>query len=77
MSDIRPRFTIDSIDVNADGEDVATLVSDDGEVIVVALSILPSDARRGDVLTIDLTHDAEETAARRQRVRDLQKRLFG
>jgi hypothetical protein len=71
------RLTIDEIEVNADDEEVATLVTDDGQMLVVPVTLLPNGARRGDVLTLTLTRDPDETEARRQRIVDLQKRLFG
>jgi hypothetical protein len=78
MSEVNAvRLTVDDIDVNADDEQVAALVTDDGQVMVVPLEILPAGVRRGDVLTLTLERDPDETEARRQKILDLQKRLFG
>lgn len=73
----RASLTIDAIDRNADDEVVATLVADTGVSVVVPVAMLPAGAREGDVLAITLERDEVETEARRSRVKDLQKQLFG
>ena len=73
----RTKLTVDAIDETASGELVATLVADDGARLVLPLSKLPEGTREGDVVSMSLEREPEETTTRRRRVTDLQKRLFG
>jgi hypothetical protein len=77
LSQERQRFTVDEIELNVDNERVAVLIGDDGSQIVMPLALLPSGTRVGDVLTLALAHDSDETERRRERVKALQKKLFG
>lgn len=77
MSDDPRRMTVDEIELNASNERVAVLIGDDGTQMVVPLSVLPPGTRVGDVLSMSLAPDSAETAKRRKRVADLQKKLFG
>ncbi|HUG15957.1 MAG TPA: DUF3006 domain-containing protein [Thermomicrobiales bacterium] len=70
-------LTVDAIDETADGGLVATLVTDAGERVILPLALLPDGTREGDVVRMTLERDVDETAERRRRVVDLQKRLFG
>lgn len=76
MSEQPPRVTVDEIEPDAAGRLMATLVTDDGDVFVLPLDLLPLGARVGDVLRVDLLFDADETEQRRQHINDLQQRLF-
>jgi hypothetical protein len=71
------RLTVDEIELNANNERIAVLVADDGTEMVVPLSVLPTGTRTGDVLTMSLAPDSDETERRRKRVANLQKKLFG
>jgi hypothetical protein len=77
MSEDPRRLTVDEIELNANNERVAVLVADDGTEMVVPLSVLPTGTRTGDVLTMSLAPDSDETERRRKRVANLQKKLFG
>ncbi|HBY46058.1 MAG TPA: DUF3006 domain-containing protein [Thermomicrobiales bacterium] len=71
------RVTVDEISRTEHGELVATLVTDDGRVLVVPLASLPADVRDGDVLDASFERLPDETATRRERIDALQRRLFG
>lgn len=71
------RVTVDEISRDENGELVATLVADDGRMLVVPLSSLPAGVRDGDVLEASFEPLPAETAARRRRIEALQRRLFG
>lgn len=73
----RHRVTIDEISPDRYGERLATLVDDEGRSVVLPADLLPADARIGDVLTLTLERDVDETAKRVDRVASLQQRLFG
>ena len=77
MSDERRRMTVDEIELNANNERVAVLIGDDGSQIVMPLALLPAGTQTGDVLNLSLAHDSDETERRRERVKGLQKKLFG
>lgn len=70
------RLTIDEITQNADGEQLASLVSDDGDGFVIPLSLLPEGTRDGDVIRIHLEREPDETKKRSRRIAELQRRLF-
>jgi hypothetical protein len=75
MADLR--VTVDEIERGSDGQQLATLVTDEGDTIVVPLAVLPDETRDGDVLLVRFEREPEETERRRSRISDLQKRLFG
>jgi len=77
LSHERQRMTVDEIELNADNQRVAVLIGDDGSQIVMPLSLLPAGTQAGDVLNLSLAHDSDETEQRRERVKGLQKKLFG
>ena len=77
MSQERQRMTVDEIELNANNERVAVLIGDDGSQIVMPLALLPAGTQAGDVLNLSLAHDSGETERRRERVKGLQKKLFG
>jgi hypothetical protein len=77
MSEDSRRLTVDEIELNANNERVAVLIADDETQMVVPLSVLPPGTRVGDVLNMSLAPDSDETAKRRERVANLQKKLFG
>ncbi len=77
MSHERQRMTVDEIELNADNQRVAVLIGDDGSQLVMPLSLLPAWKQEGDVLKLSLALDSDETERRRQRVKGLQKKLFG
>lgn len=70
-------LTVDAIDVNADDELLATLISDSGAGFIVPLNLLPAGTREGSVLTVTFELQPDEADQRRRRILDLQKRLFG
>jgi hypothetical protein len=76
MSEQPTRVTVDEIEPDADGRLLATLATDAGAVFVMPLELLPPGVREGDVLTVNLLFDADETEQRRQDISDLQQRLF-
>jgi hypothetical protein len=76
MSEQPTRVTVDEIEPDADGRLLATLVTDAGAVFVMPLELLPPGVREGDVLTVNLLFDADETEQRRQDISDLQQCLF-
>lgn len=73
--DVHQRLTVDEIEPDAEGELLATLVSDDGKIAVIPLAMLPEGVRVNQVIdaTFALT-DAE--GERRRRIEHLQHRLF-
>jgi hypothetical protein len=77
LSHERRLMTVDEIELNADNERVAVLLGDDGSQVVMPLSLLPAGTQEGDVLNLSLAHDSDETERRRERVKGLQKKLFG
>lgn len=77
MSDEPQRLTVDQIELDANNERVAVLVGEDSSQMVVPLALLPAGTREGDVLTLSLARDSDETERRRERVKGLQKKLFG
>lgn len=71
------RVTVDEISPDAENVLLASLVTDAGEMLIVPLDTLPEGTRVGDVLSVRFRRDPDETAARKQRVAELQRRLFG
>jgi Protein of unknown function (DUF3006) len=57
------------------GKQIAVLLTDDGDVINVPKSLLPPDAKPGDVLTFTLERDAQATRDLADRTRQVQDRL--
>ncbi len=54
---------------------IAVLVADDGTTLNVPKRFLPKGARAGDVLTLTIERDAEETARLAAQTRQIQKDL--
>jgi hypothetical protein len=73
----RIRVTVDEIEPDAENTILATLVTDNGEHLTIPLHLLPGGTRTGDVLTLAFEPDPDERSRRRQRIMDLQRRLFG
>jgi hypothetical protein len=73
----RLRATVDEITVNADDVELASLITDDGLELIVPLAVLPPGTRDGDVLLIRFEQDPDARAERRQRIAELQEKLFG
>ena len=69
--------TVDEISEDAEGIEIAALVTDDGMSLYIPAQLLPSGARDGDVLTLRIGRRPSEKRARRSRIADLQRRLFG
>ena len=71
------RVTVDEISPDQDKRALASLVTDSGDVLTVPVGLLPRGVRIGDVLLLSFTQDEDEREQRRQRITDLQRRLFG
>ncbi len=69
-------MTIDEIELDREGEYVATLVDDEGRIAVIPLALLPDNARINQVITAEFELDDRSTDARRERIHQLQHRLF-
>lgn len=69
--------TVDRIESDERGEPLAVLVLDDGQQLVVPLANLPKGTRRGSVLRLRWEPDPATERERRERIRSLQRRLFG
>ncbi len=68
--------TIDRFEMTEEGQELAVLVFDDGQQLVVPRTALPW-ARRGTVLRVTLEQDTEAEQERRSEIERLQRRLFG
>lgn len=68
--------TIDRFEEAEDGTEVAVLVFDDGQQLILPTGRLPDGCRNGTVLSIAMTPDEAETNRRFQRVKQVQSRLF-
>ncbi|WP_448574870.1 DUF3006 domain-containing protein [Thermomicrobium sp.] len=68
--------TIDRFEMTEEGQELAVLVFDDGQQLVVPRTALPW-ARRGTVLRVTLEQDSEAEQERRSEIERLQRRLFG
>ena len=71
------RVSIDEVSPDDEGIDLASLVTDAGQVITIPVALLPEGADVGEVLTLEIAIDHAETKERQERVGQLQKRLFG
>lgn len=71
------RITIDRIDHDQQGNQLAVLILDDGQQLILPLERLPDGVSEGMVLSADLTVDDGETERRRSAVKRVQSRLFG
>jgi hypothetical protein len=71
------RMTVDEFSIDADNRELASLVSDDGQVLVVPRIVLPAEARLNSIVNISFNVDGDETERRRRRIENLQRRLFG
>lgn len=71
------RVTVDEIGPDQNNVPLATLVTDDGDILTAPLAVLPEGTRAGDVLSIHFQQQAEELDARRDHIAELQRRLFG
>jgi hypothetical protein len=69
-------MTIDEIELDRDGEYVATLVDDEGRSATIPLALLPDNAKVNQVITAGFELDDPSTDARRERIHRLQHRLF-
>ncbi|MCX2727249.1 DUF3006 domain-containing protein [Thermomicrobium sp. 4228-Ro] len=68
--------TVDRFEVDRDGQQLAVLVFDDGQQLVVPQSVVPW-LRRGMVLRVRFERDVETEEARREAIQRLQEELFG
>lgn len=71
------RVTVNEIGPDQDNVELASLVTDTGEQLTVPLHLLPNGTRTGDVFTVSFEPDPDERSRRRQRILDMQRRLFG
>lgn len=71
------RVSIDDVSPDDEGIDLASLVTDAGQIITIPVALLPEGADVGEVLTLEIAIDHAETKERQERVGQLQKRLFG
>lgn len=76
QSGVQFTATVDEIDRRADGEDIATLAADSGQVMTVPASLLPEGVKVNDVVIVGLRVDPDETERRRSRISNLQNQLF-
>jgi hypothetical protein len=72
----RLRATINTIELAANDILIASLVTDAGARLTLPAALLPDGVTVGDVLLLSLARDPDETAARAQRVSELQRKLF-
>ncbi len=70
-------LTVDEIGPDQDNNLLATLVSDEGDIATIPLALLPQGTRVGDVLALHFTPEPDERSRRRQKIAELQRRLFG
>lgn len=71
------RVTLDEISVDANDKDLATLVTDAGDIVTIPFALLPAGSKHGDLFTLRIERHPDETQQRKQRILELQKRLFG
>lgn len=71
------RLTVDEIEVDQDGHEIAVLITDAGEQVTAPCTLLPQPASVGSVLTVSFKPEPDVTDSRRSRITDLQRRLFG
>jgi hypothetical protein len=69
--------TIDRFEKDQHGNELAVLVFDDGQQLNIAVDRLPEGCREGTVVNLELNPEQGETERRRQRVKQVQSRLFG
>jgi Protein of unknown function (DUF3006) len=69
-------LTIDEIECNRDGQQIATLVSREGLIMTVPVALLPEGAAVNHVVVANFRLDRESSRERAARVRNLQHRLF-
>jgi hypothetical protein len=69
--------TVDELSIVTDDGELSRLVTDDGQTLTMPRALLPAGATNGDVLLVRLERDPAESHVRRQRVAELQQRLFG
>lgn len=79
MTDDQPaiRLTIDEIEKDRDGNEIAVLITDAGEQVTAPRALLPEPAQVGSVFTMHFAPEPGETETRRSRIAELQRRLFG
>ncbi len=77
MNPERLFVTVDRFETDEAGHQLAVLVFDDGQQLILHASRLPDGCQAGTVLTIELTPDLHETKQRLSRVKQVQSRLFG
>ena len=68
--------TVDRFEVGRDGQQLAVLVFDDGQQLVIPQSLVPW-LQRGMVVRISLERDEMTETQRREEIRRLQEELFG
>lgn len=73
----RLRLTVDEIEPDQDDQAMATLVTDDGDLLFIPLHLLPAGTRVNDVLLVSFEPEPDERQRRLDYIADLQRRLFG
>ncbi len=71
------RATIDRIVAGEDGKQMAALIFDDGQQLVVNVANLPVGVLEKQLVVISFRVDRQETARRTREVERLQDELFG
>ena len=71
------RATVDRIVAGEHGKEMAALIFDDGQQLVVNVDVLPAGILEKQLLVISFKADREETVRRIREVERLQNDLFG
>jgi hypothetical protein len=69
--------TVDQIEHDQQGNQIAVLVFDDDQQLTLPLDRLPEGCQEGTVLRLNVYRDQNQTNHRREQIRNLQSRLFG
>lgn len=69
--------TLDEIIRDADGVELARLVTDTGDELVIPVQLLPAGSSVNDVIRLHLERDPDEASARLSAIEELQRKLFG
>jgi hypothetical protein len=77
MDDAQLTATIDHIEHDENNNQLAVLVFDDQQQLILPLDRLPDGCQEGTIITLSLQRNEEETERRRDHIKALQSRLFG